>query len=160
MQSPGLQPIWCVSWCLIWWYASFKKFCHIWHRMSLLRPGVIKKHLSVEQEVTRWKGSVFQCKNCVASILLCTMRFKVSGHLPFSQAEVNDSWDCSLFRKNLRYHLVTMKAFKFAFAFVYWIVLWGSLDTPLYSLQLPSCYEPVFLHCCLDCPSCLAYLFE
>ena len=27
-----------------WWFASLEKYGHTWHRMSLLRPGVIKQH--------------------------------------------------------------------------------------------------------------------
>ena len=27
---------------LIWWFASSEKYGHVWHQMSLLRPGVIK----------------------------------------------------------------------------------------------------------------------
>ena len=34
-----------MAWCLIWWFArAYKKYGHTWHRMSLLRPGVIKQH--------------------------------------------------------------------------------------------------------------------
>ena len=44
-KSPGWQPTLCVAWCLICWFAlAYKKYGHTWHRMSLLRPGVIKKH--------------------------------------------------------------------------------------------------------------------
>ena len=44
-KSPGWQPTLCVAWCLICWFAlSYKKYGHTWHRMSLLRPGVIKQH--------------------------------------------------------------------------------------------------------------------
>ena len=33
------------GWCLICWFAlAYKKYGHTWHRMSLLRPGVIKQH--------------------------------------------------------------------------------------------------------------------
>ena len=27
----------------IWWFASLEKYDHTWHRMSLMRPGVIKQ---------------------------------------------------------------------------------------------------------------------
>ena len=44
-KSPGWQPTLCVAWCLICWFAlAYKKYGHTWHRMSLLRPGVIKQH--------------------------------------------------------------------------------------------------------------------
>ena len=46
-KSPGWQPTLCVAWCLICWFAlAYKKYGHTWHRMSLLRPGVIKQHKS------------------------------------------------------------------------------------------------------------------
>ena len=49
MQSPGWQPTLCVAWCLIWLFANFKKkYGHTWHRMSLLRPDVIKQHKPLE----------------------------------------------------------------------------------------------------------------
>ena len=44
MQTPGWQPTSCVAWCLIWLFASFKKYDQTRHRMSLLRPDVIKQH--------------------------------------------------------------------------------------------------------------------
>ena len=47
MQSPGWQPTLCVLWCLIWWIASLEKYGHTWHRMSLLRPGVIKQQTDI-----------------------------------------------------------------------------------------------------------------
>ena len=44
IMIPGWQPSLCVAWCLIWRVASLeKKYGHTWHRMSLLRPGVIKQ---------------------------------------------------------------------------------------------------------------------
>ena len=44
-KSPGWQPTLCVAWCLIYWFALvYKKYGHTWHRMSLLRPDVIKQH--------------------------------------------------------------------------------------------------------------------
>ena len=43
MQSPGWQPMLCVAWCLIWWFASLEKYGHTWHQMSILRPGVNKQ---------------------------------------------------------------------------------------------------------------------
>ena len=44
MQTPGWHPILCVGSCLIWLFSSFKKkYGHTWHRISLLRPGVIKQ---------------------------------------------------------------------------------------------------------------------
>ena len=44
-KSPGWQPTLCVALCLICWFAlAYKKYGHTWHRMSLLRPGVIKQH--------------------------------------------------------------------------------------------------------------------
>ena len=44
-KSLGWQPTLCVAWCLICWFAlAYKKYGHTWHRMSLLRPGVIKQH--------------------------------------------------------------------------------------------------------------------
>ena len=44
-KSPGWQPTLCAVWCLICWLAlAYKKYSHTWHRMSLLRPGVIKQH--------------------------------------------------------------------------------------------------------------------
>ena len=44
-KSPGWQPTLCVAWCLICWFALvYKKYGHTWHRMSLLRPDVIKQH--------------------------------------------------------------------------------------------------------------------
>ena len=44
-KSPGWQPTLCATWCLICWLAlSYKKYGHTWHRMSLLRPGVIKQN--------------------------------------------------------------------------------------------------------------------
>ena len=41
MQSPRQQHTVCMTWCLIWWLASFEKYGH---RLSLIRPGVIKQH--------------------------------------------------------------------------------------------------------------------
>ena len=44
-KSPGWQPTLCVARYLICWFAlAYKKYDHTWHRMSLLRPGVIKQH--------------------------------------------------------------------------------------------------------------------
>ena len=44
-KSPGWHPTLCVASCLICWFAlAYKKYGHTWHRMSLLRPGVIKQH--------------------------------------------------------------------------------------------------------------------
>ena len=43
MQTPGWRPTSCVTW-LIWLFASLKKYGHTRHRMSLLRPDVIKQH--------------------------------------------------------------------------------------------------------------------
>ena len=53
MQTPGWQPTSCVTWCLIWLFASLKKYGHIWHQMSLLRPGVIKQHKTKPKHVTQ-----------------------------------------------------------------------------------------------------------
>ena len=49
MQSSDWQPTLCVAWCLIWWFASIEKVWsypggHTRHRISWLRPGVIKQH--------------------------------------------------------------------------------------------------------------------
>ena len=50
-KSPDWQPTLCVAWCLICWFAlAYKKYGHTWHRMSLLRPGVIKQH----KPITLW----------------------------------------------------------------------------------------------------------
>ena len=50
-KSRGWQPTLCVAWCLICWFAiAYKKYGHTWHRMSLLRPGVIKQHKLISNQ--------------------------------------------------------------------------------------------------------------
>ena len=45
LQSPGSQPTLCESWCLIWWFVSnWTEYGPTWHRMSLLRPYVMKQN--------------------------------------------------------------------------------------------------------------------
>ena len=44
---------------LIWWFESLEKYGHIWHRMSLLKPGVIKQHkpnLTLKYVINSWKS--------------------------------------------------------------------------------------------------------
>ena len=51
-KSPGWQPTLCVAWCLICWFALvYKKYGHTWHKMSLLRPDVIKQHKTNKQYI-------------------------------------------------------------------------------------------------------------
>ena len=50
---PQTGPTLCVAWCPICWFAfAYKKYGHTWHRMSLLRPGVIKQHKPTNQPQT------------------------------------------------------------------------------------------------------------
>ena len=44
VDSPLYGSMALLAQCLIWWCASIKKYGYTWHRMSLLRPGVIKQH--------------------------------------------------------------------------------------------------------------------
>ena len=60
-----LKPTLCVAWCLICWFAlAYKRYGHTWHRMSLLRPGVIKQHKPNQTKPT--------CSNVVYIILIHT----------------------------------------------------------------------------------------
>ena len=61
-KSPGWQPTLYVAWCLSWWFANLEKYGHTWHRISLLRPGVIKQH---KPSNTKWACSTpFGMCNC------------------------------------------------------------------------------------------------
>ena len=87
MQSPGWQPTLCVAWCLVWWFANSQKCGYTRHRMSLLRPGVIKQHKPTHQPFLiypfPWILYLYQawlsqkqvqgccCLNCVHCLFSC-----------------------------------------------------------------------------------------
>ena len=53
MQSPGWQPILCLAWCLIWWFASLEK------EWSYMTPNVLTEtrcHLTTQTQPCFWKG--------------------------------------------------------------------------------------------------------
>ena len=81
MQSPGWQPTLCVALCLIWWFAISVKYCHTWHRMSLLRPGVIKQHKS-NQTIYVHSSS------CYSWHLLCVVCYRDLVHRQTAMAAI------------------------------------------------------------------------
>ena len=85
-KSPGWQPTLYVAWCLICWLAlAYKKYGHTWHRMSLLRPGVIKQHKPNQTSLTKrtsWSNGPFTSVPCSTG----PQKWPMKHWSPFSNA--------------------------------------------------------------------------
>ena len=60
----------CVASCLIWWFASLEKYGHTWHRMSLLKLGVIKEHNTNPLPIPPFFSSTSTSFLCFSLLLL------------------------------------------------------------------------------------------
>ena len=74
LKSPGWQPTLCAAWCPICWFAlACKKYGHTWHRMSFLRPGVIKQHKPNQTSLVSQYHQLYLCMISLQEHLLALL---------------------------------------------------------------------------------------
>ena len=113
MQSPGWQLTLCVAWCLIWWFVSLEKYGHTWHRMSVLRPGVIKQYKPHMQHLIKM-SPLNQARTRRA------LWIHVTINMTFSSSFSRSTYLCFCVHRDVKWHKGDQKIYARGSFLQYW----------------------------------------